>query len=314
MRAIRFDDELRAVPDTPRPDSREGEVRVRVRLAGVCRTDLEIVRGYMGFRGILGHEFVGEVIDGAPGLAPGTRVVGEINVACGSCPTCGAGRPRHCPERTVLGILGRDGAFAEELRLPPANLHPVPDGVSDDEAVFVEPLAAACRILEQVPAIASAPVRVLGDGRLGHLVAHVLRHAGASVEIVGRHPDRLSRLGDAGFGTHPADALPSGRTPFTVDCTGSPSGLRAALALTEPTGTVVLKSTFEGRPDHNLAPVVIDEITVVGSRCGPFPPAIALLADHAIPVTDWIEGRYALDEATAAFAHAKRALKVLIAP
>ena len=311
MNGIHFHDSLRFVTDLPVPERRPGEALLRIRLAGICRTDLEIAAGYMGFSGVLGHEFVADVVDTDDTSLVGRRVVGEINAACGRCPACTASRRRHCPNRTVLGILGRDGVFAEFALLPEANLHLVPEPLSDTTAVFTEPVAAACRILEQVAIEVGSRVAVFGDGRLGHIVAYVLRDAGAAVTVIGRHDDRLKRLREAGF---EARSTAEGLFPLTVDCTGHPEGFDAALAATTPTGTLVLKSTYAGDHHPPLAPVVIDEITVVGSRCGPFEPALDALARGVLPVETWVHDTFPLSAGSRAFDEAKRTLKVLIRP
>ncbi len=322
MRALRFDGERLAVHDVPEPTPPPGEALVRVRLAGICNTDLELTHGYMGFVGTLGHEFVGEVValgpasEAAP-VAVGQRVVGEINAACGACPACRAGLGRHCPARTVLGILGRDGAFAEYLTLPAANLHPVPDAVPDEHAVFVEPLAAAFEILEQVAVRPTDQVVVLGDGKLGQLVARVLAGVAGTVTVVGHHPAKLALLAAAGITTRTEP--PRDRADVVIDCTGRAAGFATALRLVRPRGTLVLKSTVAARPGDppiDLAPLVIDEVTVVGSRCGPFPPALAALASGRIAVASLVSGEYPLAEGVAAFAHAAQppTLKVLLRP
>jgi alcohol dehydrogenase len=298
------------------PETRPGEARLGLRMAGVCATDLELVRGYMGFEGTLGHEFVAEVLDAPDPAWFGRRVVGDINCPCGACPTCRAGRPTHCPQRTVLGIVGRDGAFAESLSLPVANLHVVPDAVPDEAAVFVEPLAAACEILEQVHLRPSSRVVVLGAGRLGQLCARVIALTGAEVSVVARSPESLARL-PVGIGralVDAADALAG--ADVVVDCTGSPDGLSLAMRLLRPRGTLVLKTTVHlpGAIDPNRW--VIDEITLVGSRCGPFEPALRLLATGAVDVRPLIDARYTLSRGLEALAHAARpgVLKVVITP
>ena len=302
---------------------RPGEVRVRVRLAGVCATDLELVRGYMGFTGTLGHEFVGEVEavpEGGPGRDwVGRRVVGDINCPCGVCSTCRAGRPTHCPERTVLGIAGRDGAFAESLSLPLANLHAVPAGVPDEAAVFVEPLAAACEILEQVAIRPSSRIVVLGAGRLGQLCARVLALTGAEVTAVGRSAAKLALLprGIARVRHDAADELAHlAGADVVVDCTGQPEGLALATSLLRPRGTLVLKTTVSHPRAVDPNRWVIDELTVVGSRCGPFEPALRLLATGAVDVRPLLSARYPLTRGLDALAHAARpdAVKVLIDP
>jgi len=288
---------------------------VRVLRAGVCNTDLELVRGYYPFTGVPGHEFVGRV-ESAPGAEEwvGRRVVGEINAVCGTCPTCRAGRATHCERRTVLGIVGRDGAFAEHLALPVANLHEVPSSVADEAAVFTEPLAAALEVREQVAVAAGDRVVVVGSGKLGNLVAQTLALAGADVLVVGRNPVTLGLLAARGLRTGTADDLPARRADVAVECTGNPDGLALALRAVRPRGTVVLKSTYHGPATVDLARVVVDEVSLVGSRCGPFAPALALLASGAVDVLPLVHARYPLAEATAAFAHAARAgvLKVLV--
>ena len=317
MRGLTFDGALRYRDDLPVPEPAPGEVRVKVTVAGVCATDLAITAGYMGFHGILGHEFVGRVDTGAGGIATGQRVVGEINAACGHCPTCRAGRPRHCPQRTVLGILGRGGAFAEYLTLPADNLLAVPESVSDQMAVFVEPLAAAFRIPEQLSLQGNERVYVLGDGRLGLLCAQVLHLSGCRVTLFGRHPQKCAVAAGWGIATTAADlAAGAERADVVVDCTGRPEGLQLSASLTRPCGTVVLKTTSAHPPEWNPAPLVVDEITVVGSRCGPFAPALAALAGGRIDVAPLVAASYPLEEGTAAFAAARApgALKVLLIP
>jgi alcohol dehydrogenase len=324
MRAVRLTGgapTVASVPASPHP----GEAWVRVRLAGVCATDLELVRGYMGFEGTLGHEFVGEVADepgpGIPADARGRRVVADINCPCGTCLTCKAGRPTHCPHRTVLGIAGRDGVFAEFVSLPVANLHPVPDGVPDGAAVFVEPLAAACEILEQVHIRPSTRIVVLGAGRLGQLCARVLALTGAEVTAVARSPQKRALLPAGVTALSPETAAEASGADVVVECTGHPAGLSHAAALVRPRGTIVLKSTVHRPPGlptdlPDLNRWVIDEVTVVGSRCGPFEPALRLLASGAVNVGPLVTARYALSDAPAALSHAARpgAVKVLIDP
>lgn len=294
--------------DLPEPGAGEGEVRLRVRLAGICDTDIQLARGYMGFRGVLGHEFVGETEDGR-------RVTAEINNACHACPTCVAGRPNHCPNRTVLGILGHDGAMADLVSVPSRSLHELPDSLDDREAVFVEPLAAAFRITEQVQVGPETNAAVLGDGKLGLLCAWVLRDAGARVHLVGKHPEKLAMAGEGVATTHVDEAGSLGR-PFdlVVDATGSTSGVASALGLVRPCGTVVLKTTVAGAYETNLAPVVVDEVRVIGSRCGPFPKAIEALRARRIDVLPLIEREFSLDEADAAFeaASSRGARKILL--
>ncbi len=301
--------------DAPRPIPPPGEALVRVRVAGVCNTDLELVRGYYPFTGVPGHEFVGEV-EAAPGAPEwvGRRVVGEINAACARCAACARQEPTHCERRTVLGIKGRDGALAEHLVLPIANLHIVPDSVPDEVAVFTEPLAAACRITEQV-ALEGRRVVVIGDGKLGLLAAQVIAQGGADLLVIGRHPDKLSHLSRRGIAT--ALNAPQGlRADVVVECTGNPDGFAMARRLVRPRGTIVLKSTYHGEAQVNLSAAVVDEVTLVGSRCGPFAPALALLTAGRVDVTPLVHARFRLAEAGAAFAEAARpgVLKVLVMP
>jgi threonine dehydrogenase-like Zn-dependent dehydrogenase len=280
--------------DLPEPEPGPGETVLKVRAFGICDTDLQLARGYMKFQGILGHEFVGELDDGC-------RVTAEINAACHQCPTCRAGRPRHCPNRTVLGILNHDGAMAERVRVPVVNLHDVPDAISDREAVFIEPLAAALHIAEQVRLGAGVRVAIVGDGKLGLLCAWSARLAGAVVSLVGKHPGKLALAGP-GIATHTlAEAAQLARAfDVVIDCTGSPSGLPTALGVVRPCGTVVLKTTVAGTYTIDLAPIVIHEVRLVGSRCGPFPPAIDVLARRAIDVRPLIGAEFELDQAETA--------------
>lgn len=313
MRALSFDGERVAVRDVPRPAADAASAVVRVSLAGVCRTDLELVKGYMGFQGVLGHELVGTVAEG-PAPLLGQRVVAEINFACGACAYCSAGLGRHCPSRDVMGILRADGAFAEFVRVPIGNLHPVPAGVPDEIAVFAEPLAAAFEILEQVEVEPGADCIVLGDGKLGLLAAQVLQAAGASVLAVGRHPEKLAILRRRGIQTRLASDASLGPAPLVVEATGSAAGFARAVAAVEPRGTLVLKSTHAEHPTVDLAPLVINEISVIGSRCGPFPPALRALETGAVEVRSLIHARVPLARADEALRMAAQpgVLKVLI--
>lgn len=365
------DGEVRVRDDLPVPDPPPGEARVRVLRAGVCATDLELVRGYYPYRGVLGHEFVGVVEEvelpagdrAGPGpggtvgatrgadarddsgrTAPerdpreliGRRVVGEINAVCGRCRPCRAGRPDHCANRSVLGIMGRDGAFAEQLTLPVENLHPVPEGVTTDEAVFTEPLAAALEIQQQVPVRPGDRVVVVGDGRLGQLVARSLALTGCDLTVVGRHRRKLELLraegirtiraprpdGDTSGGgsgrSAEAGSLPDGLEPrahdLAVDCTGAPSGFGIARRALRPRGTLVMKSTYAGELSLDASAAVVDELTLVGSRCGPFPPALRLLEDRRIDPLPLVDDRFPLAEADAALRRAgeRGVLKVVL--
>ncbi len=276
---------------------------VKVHLAGICSTDLQIFKGYMGFTGVPGHEFVGSVTEGPPDLR-GKRVVGEINFACGDCDFCREGIPRHCQARRVMGILDADGAFAECVTVPLANLHLVPDGVPDEEAVFTEPLAAAFEILEQVPVNPQDEVLILGDGKLGNLCAQVLRLASARVTVLGKHAEKLALVRKAGARTIRLQDWRPRRFDIVIEATGSASGLETALGAVRPRGTLVLKSTVAGKHQLSLAPLVIDEISVIGSRCGLFPPALESLRDRRVSVTPLIEKIYPLLDGLDAVAHA----------
>lgn len=314
MRAVVVDQTGLHIADRALPSPRPGEVRVRVLKAGLCETDLQLVRGYMGFHGVLGHEFVGLAESGA--LA-GQRVVGEINCACDQCDYCQRGLQSHCPYRSVLGILNHDGAFAEYVCVPEKNLHLVPENVTDEQAVFTEPLAAAFQIPEQLRLHSEQRVIVLGDGRLGNLCAQVIQQSGCSLTVVGKHDAKLNLLSELGIDTArlgEIDLRP--HADIVVDCTGSPTGFETALKLLKPRGTLVLKTTVAGTQELSLAPLVIDEITVVGSRCGPFGPALAALRDRRIEVTRLIEATYPLADAVAAFerATARPTLKLLLEP
>src|SRR5215510_11817589 len=275
MRAIVLGDQVSVTTGRPAPTPAAGEVLVRVLRAGVCETDLQLIKGYMGFRGVLGHEFVG-VAESGP-LA-GRRVVGEINCACWVCDTCRMGLPTHCPNRTVLGILNHDGAFADLIAVPQKNLHAVPDSLSDDVAVFTEPVAAAFQIPAQVTVRPEDRIIVLGDGRLGNLCAQVLARLSKRVLVVGKHEEKLALLLSMGIdAARLSDPIGERSADIVVDCTGSESGLPTALKLVRPRGTIVRKTTVAGQQTLAWAPFVIDEITLVGSRCGPFDQALASL-------------------------------------
>lgn len=324
MRALLLDAKLELVEDYPMPEPPPGEALIRVNVAAVCNTDLELVKGYHQFRGIPGHEFVG-VVERAPGAEAweGRRVVGEINAACGTCPTCRANRPStssglsptHCPNRTTLGIRNRDGAFAEYLTLPIVNLHHVPDAIPDEVAVFTEPLAAACEIVQQVHVRPTDRVIVVGDGKLGLLCAQVLALTGCDLTVVGHHPEKLEIVARQGIPTVLGDRTIEEGADVVVEATGHPGGYAAARRLVRPRGTVVLKSTYHASLEVNLTEVVVDEITLVGSRCGPFAPALRLLERGLVEVVPLIQARYPLSEVLTAFGHAAQpgVLKVLVA-
>jgi threonine dehydrogenase-like Zn-dependent dehydrogenase len=312
MRAIVLDEKVDVVSGRPTPTPGAGEVLVRVLRAGVCETDLQLIKGYMGFRGVLGHEFVG-IAESGP-LA-GRRVVGEINCACWTCGTCRMGLPTHCPNRTVLGILNHDGAFADLIAVPQRNLHPVPDTLSDDVAVFTEPVAAAFQIPVQVTIGKKDRIAILGDGRLGNLCAQVLARLSDHVLVIGKHSEKLAILGAMGIATAVlSDAIDARSFDIVVDCTGSDSGLPTSLRLVRPRGTIVLKTTVAGEQKLAWAPFVIDEVTLVGSRCGPFDKALAALEQGHVRVESLIADRFDLSRGLDALARAqtKGILKVLL--
>ena len=299
MRALVFEKGRAAVHDRPLPRPRRRFALVRVVLSGICNTDLELRRGYHGFSGVPGHEFVGVVEGPASSPRLGKRVVGEINLACGRCAWCARGLGRHCPKRTVLGILRHPGAHAEYLTLPETNLREVPPNLTDEEAVFVEPLAAACEILDQVEVGAATRTAVLGAGKLGTLCAAVLRNAGAAVTL-------LKRGGRARAGSF----------DLVVEATGSPSGMPRAIELVRPRGTIVWKTTHHGPARFDAAPIVVNEVTVLGSRCRRFKPALELLAAHRVDVGSLVSAEFPLSQAVRALSHAARrgVRKVLLRP
>jgi threonine dehydrogenase-like Zn-dependent dehydrogenase len=314
MQALWLEDgKLRWREDLPVPDPPPGEALVRVLRAGICNTDLELVRGYYPYAGIPGHEFVGRVVEGSEELA-GKRVVGEINAVCHQCEACRNGRSSHCENRTVLGIVGRDGAFAEYLTLPVENLHEVPGEISTDAATFVEPVAAALEIQEQLTVDSDARVVVVGDGKLGQLIAQTLGLRGCELTVVGRHQSKLDLLSARGIATASQGELEPGRFDVAVECTGNAEGFALARRALRPRGTLVLKSTYAGELTLDVSSVVVNEITLVGSRCGPFAPALDLLAKGEVDVEPLIQARYRLQEGLEAFAHAARpgVLKVLV--
>ena len=334
MKALRYENRELKIADVAKPIG-DGEAVVRVTLSGICNTDLEIARGYAGFQGTIGHEFVG-VIEGvsearasarAPnanepsltiGLTTGQRVVGEINAGCGVCGLCRAGDPRHCAQRTVLGIVGRDGAHAEFLKLPMVNLLPVPDEIPDERAVFTEPLAAACGILERAEITEVTGAAVIGDGKLGLLCAQVLATTGAAVTLIGKHPSKLQIAAGRGIETITTEQAKSRTRQFdlVVEASGSSSGFQLALDVLRPRGVLALKSTFHGATEMNAARIVVDEISVVGSRCGRFAPALELLSSNTIDVGSLISEEFALANGVRAMERAAEpnVLKVLLRP
>ena len=317
MKALYFDGKLE-LREVPRPRPAPEEALIQVVLAGLCGTDREILKGYSKFRGILGHEFVGRVVECANKNWLGKRVVGEINVACGDCEYCLWGLGRHCPRRTVMGIVNRDGVFAEYVALPIVNLHEVPPEIPDEEAVFAEPVAAAAEILEQMPFSHTRRTAVLGDGRLGLLVAQVLRDAGGQVTVIGKHASKLDVARSLGLKVARAgdEQLPAASFTVVVEATGSPSGLAEALRLVEPRGTVVMKSTFRDTVTLDTAKVVVDEITLLGSRCGNFSRALDLLRDGTVSVRPLISKTLPLEAGLEAFEYLNdpSCLKVFLSP
>ncbi len=315
MKSLYFDTEL-SLREVPMPVRAPGEALIKVLMAGICGTDREILKGYSGFRGIPGHEFVGRVVECGNPKWMGKRVAGEINLACGHCSWCARGLGRHCPARTVMGIVNRPGAFAEFVALPEANLHEVPEEITDQAAVFTEPVAAACEILEQMTIAPGTRVALIGDGRLGLLVAQVLKQAGADVTLIGRHEWKmaLAKSWCVSVSTEGTNELAAGSFPVTVDATGSPRGLGEALRLVEPRGTLVMKSTFHGAANFDATKLVVDEVTLLGSRCGLFAPALDLLRRGRVRVEPLITKTFQLNQGLEAFEYLNQnsVLKVLL--
>lgn len=304
MRAVVFDKKLYMDPMRADPEPRQAEALVRVHLAGICATDLHITRGYMNFSGVLGHEWVGTVLEGSTAWR-GKRVAGEINCICASCEMCLSGLSRHCLNRTVLGIDRRDGAFADLLAVPEHNLHEVPELLSDEQAVFIEPLAAAYQVLAQFPIDKRMTVSVVGSGRLGILIAQVLATTGCKLTVIGRNEKKLLLCEKKGVqAIHVRDLIPKQDRHLVVECTGNPEGLELAMQLVRPRGTIVLKSTCTDPAAPNLAALVVNEVTLIGSRCGPFPEAIDALARQAVEVRSMISRTFPIEKATEAFAAA----------
>jgi threonine dehydrogenase-like Zn-dependent dehydrogenase len=315
MLAVHLENGRVEMRDEPRPGRPEGFALIRLLCGGICNTDLELQRGYYGFAGTPGHEFVGEVLEADTSEWIGRRVVGEINLACGACQWCRRGLGRHCPQRTVLGIVKHPGAFRECLTLPERNLHALPDALPTERAVFAEPLAAACEILDQAALPCGAEIAVLGDGKLGLLISMALNAYGYRVHQFGRHAEKLRIASRAGVATELAgDTLPEMDYDWVVDATGSPEGLRQAVRMARPRGTVILKSTMHGLVGVDTAPVIVNEITLMGSRCGRFEPALELLTRNLIPVEELISEQLQLADAPRAFelAAQKDVLKVLL--
>jgi len=328
MKALVFDNGLHFQTDYPAPVPKQGEALIRITRAGICNTDIEIIKGYMNFRGIPGHEFAGVVEKCEDRGMIGKRVVGEINIGCNSCSFCKNNMRNHCPERTVLGILNRNGAFAEYITLPVSNLHVIPDSVTDDEAVFAEPLAAAFEILRQVAVTSADKVCVLGDGKIGLLVAQVLALTGCDLVLKGKHSEKLNIVKEMGIrteivSTDKADAIheaplqnKTGKNQFdiVIDCTGSPSGISNALDIVRPAGKIVLKTTVAETDPLDVNRFVIGEITLIGSRCGPFLPAIHAIEKKSVRLSNLVSAKFPLESGLKAmeFASRRGILKVIL--
>ena len=316
MKAVYFNG-TKIIFDKNYLEPKSDEALVRVRLAGICGTDLEILQGYMKYDGILGHEFVGIVEKSHNAALIGKRVVGEINTGCDKCNFCEKGMQRHCPNRTVLGILKRDGVFAEFLSLPEKNLHVIPDSITDEQAVFIEPLAAAFEIKEQISLESHWSIAMVGDGRLAQLIIQVLKLSCPNITCFGRHKNKLQNLVNNGIkikiGIEPSDKQ---SFDLVVEATGNNSGFLDTMQLIKPRGTVVLKSTIASRENLDLTPIVVNEITLIGSRCGLFKPAIDALATGIVSVDSMIDSTFPLEEFSEAIEYAKKpdTLKVFLKP
>lgn len=298
------------------PDPLPNETLIRINKAGICNTDLEITRGYMkGFNGILGHEFIGTIANTSLSTLSNKRVTAEINCGCGHCPLCKSGDERHCATRTVIGIAGRNGAFAEYISVPTCNIHQIPDSISDNNALFIEPLAAAIEILEQVQITSNQRVLIIGDGKLAQLIAHVTGAIGCNLYVAGKHPEKLAYLHNLPLSTILTTKLDqSGMFDIVIEASGAPDGFSAAVSKVRPRGTIVLKSTYAQPLTFNPATLVINEITLIGSRCGRFGPAIKFLTEKKPDFSYLIEQHYPLNDAIAAFEHAgkKGARKIIL--
>jgi alcohol dehydrogenase len=317
MHALVIEEGIHFAEEYQKPTRNPGEALIKTSLAGICATDLELLKGYADFHGIPGHEFVGVVEQADDPTMIGQRVVGEINCPCKSCPTCRRGDKNHCPQRSALGIRHKNGVFADYFTLPQANLHPVPANINDRQAVFTEPLAAALEIIQQLPIKADDSVAVLGDGRLGTLIAQVLALTGCDLTVIGRHPEQWGLLEKKAIRVCLAQQLPKGfSAKIVVECTGRSTGFDQARQLVQPRGYLVLKSTYNSRVPVDLSALVVDEITLIGSRCGPFPEALRLLSQGLVEVEAMIEAEFPLQKGREAFAMAqqKGGRKILIKP
>ena len=313
MQALWLENQKLAMRDISQP-GKPDEALIRIRLAGICSTDLELVKGYYPFTGVPGHEFVGDVIDAPDKEWIGQRVVGEINAVCGKCEQCRGGRPTHCEHRTTLGIANRDGVFAEFATLPMVNLHRIPDSVPDEQAVFTEPLAAALEIQQQIQIKPTDRVLLIGAGRLGQLIAQTLSLAGCGLRVLARHSNQQKLLADRNIPLIAEDEIQPLRWDVVVEATGSSAGFNLARKAIRPRGTLVMKSTYKGEMNVNFSSIVVDELTIVGSRCGPFEPALRLLEKREVDPTVLIAERFKLSEAITAFEKAAQpgVLKVLL--
>lgn len=316
MKTLFFEKGQLLIKTLPQPSPQENEALIKVLKAGICNTDLELIRGYMGFEGILGHEFVGRVVKTIDSNLMGKRVVGEINLACGKCEFCLEGMKEHCPWRQVLGISGKNGAFAEYLTLPLDNLHLLPPSISNIEAVFIEPLAASLEILEQIRIKGQDSVLVLGDGKLGLLIAQVMKLKTPRVSCAGKHKRKLEILKEKEIETYLSRRKLREKFDVVIEATGNEKGLSEALSLVKPRGRIVLKSTFQGKAKVDISKVVVNEIHLIGSRCGPFVRAVEVLGKKQVEVKKMVDGDFPLDKAKEAFALAQKpgAIKVLFTP
>ena len=316
MKALYLENGHIEIREVEKPNPGPQEALIKILKAGICNTDIELIKGYMNFSGILGHEFVGCVTESAEPNWIGQRVVGDINLSCGVCDVCKRGESKHCPFREILGIKNKDGVFAEYITLPLKNLYPIPDSVSDNEAVFVEPLAAACEISEQIDMDEGKSVAVLGDGKLGQMIAQVMKLATPHVSSFGRKNKKLKRLQDKGIRTY--KSLDAKREPFdmVIEATGSSTGIKSALKMVRPKGTIVLKSTVHGESNVDLSKIVVDELFLVGSRCGPFDRALELLKNKSVDVEDMVDREFGLEHGLEALSFAQNpdVLKVLLVP
>ncbi len=317
MKALFFDGKMLSyLEDYHLSDVKPGWALVRVKLAGICRTDIEITRGYMSFKGVLGHEFVGIVEEASDPSLIGERVVSEINIPCGSCEVCRSGMERHCPNRKVLGIAGIDGCFAEFVLTPEGNLHKVPGNVEDEEAVFTEPLAACLEMTSQVHIKPEWTVYILGDGKLGLLASQVIRLLGCETVLIGKHPEKMRVAEALDIETTQHVNPPKKKADLVVECTGRPEGFILAKQLLKPTGILIAKSTYHSAASIDYSSIVVDEVSIVGSRCGPFQPALRLISQDLVNVKPLISGKYPLEKGLEAFSLAERgeAIKVLVEP